>query len=247
MLLSRRAVALACCCWASPGFSETFFLGADVVSRYLFRGFDFNHRDPALQLSATHVPRRLPNLWVNAWTSAGLTRDAPSGDARALAFDEVDVSLGYGFAAGKYVVLQPQFGHFYYLSDYATRFGGFPTDMEAGLKATVTAPAVTIEAYYGRGLDPGIRGNFISLGLKRDIAFAEDRAGVTPTLSGGYTTQYGLGGKFTALALAVPWRHAVGPVTIRTAAEIQWIPHARSFGSKDRFPLSLAMGVGWEM
>ncbi len=79
---------------AQPASEPAFELTTDVLSRYVWRGYDVSHADPTLVTSLMWSPGQLPGLWLKVDLLGGL-RKAPELGDESNNLDEVDVTVGW--------------------------------------------------------------------------------------------------------------------------------------------------------
>lgn len=121
----------------APGLRGSVEVRTDLVSRYIWRGFDvLADTGPALQPDA-FFDLGESGLWLDLWGSFSL-----SDRARLRELDELDVTLAYDLPLGTSAVLQTGLIHYVWFSE-----PGFSlkdsTTLELFLAASL--PAVTLE------------------------------------------------------------------------------------------------------
>ncbi len=189
----------------------------DLTSRYIWRGFDLNHKSPTIQPSVTYSPNFIPGLSLNVWSWVGANNKNKGDDKFAL--DEADITLTYE----KELIAEKLTGslsiiNYNYLSDWASAEGTNDNDFEINAALNWVAMAnekmsiVPYIAYY-RGLDKGekngIAANYLEFGAAYAYLFNEQWS-VTPTLNSAWTDQYGIDKKISHVAFALPVTYASG-------------------------------------
>ena len=194
----------------------------DLTSRYIWRGFDLNHKSPTIQPSVTYSPSFVPGLSLNVWSWVG-ANNKKKGDDK-LALDEADLTLTYEKAliadklTGSVSII-----NYNYMSKYAQTGGDDgakknKNDFEFNAALNWIAMAnekMSIVPYisYYRGLDKGekegIAANYLEFGAAYAYLFNEQWS-IAPTLNSAWTDQYGIDKKFSYVAFAIPVTYASG-------------------------------------
>lgn len=190
----------------------------DVTSRYLWRGYDLNHKKPTIQPSVTYSPAFIKGLSLNAWSFIGIGTDKAKGDEKT-GLDEVDLTLTYE----KELIAEKLTGsvsliNYNYISDWMSGGDENNNDFEVNAALYYVAMAnekMSIVPYlsYYRGLDKGeskgIAANYLEFGAAYSYIINEQWS-VSPTLNTAWTDQYEIDKKFSYVALSVPATYASG-------------------------------------
>jgi hypothetical protein len=225
--------------WAASAAAQEdseppFELTADVVSRYVWRGYDLSHGDPALLLYLNYYAPSLPGLWMNVGVIGGLHNAAELGDD-ATAVDEVDATLGWeweGLAGGKLTAGVAMYGYLY--TSTWTRDVAYEdtSDLEVNLYLSWDAAAhVRPSLEYYRGLDDGIKGDYLEFALA--LPFEGERWSSEPKVTAGWSNQYDVPDRFTNATVTVPVSFGVGPATITPSLQWVWVDDPEGFNPED--------------
>jgi len=168
-------------------------LSTDVVTRYVWRGYDLNHKDPSVLNYLEYSPKLLADLTLSTGFIMGIGKGSQGGfrDAKT-SVDEVDFMASYeknlmGEAFTGSVSLQ-----FYkYTSGWTRFYYSDREDFEVSVLLTY-APTRLLKPFlfYSRGLDDKIIGNYIESGLSSEIDIRGQHLQLEPKLSAGISNQY---------------------------------------------------------
>ncbi|MEW6338546.1 MAG: hypothetical protein AB1625_14260 [Acidobacteriota bacterium] len=230
LLISASTAVAAAQDEPEPPFEFT----ADLVSRYVWRGYDLSHGDPALLLYLNYYSPALPGLWANVGIIGGLRSASDLGDD-ATDVDEVDATVGWeweGLAGGKLTVGVALYGYLY-TSTWTKEFAYEDTsDVEANLYLTWDAAEhLQPSLEYYRGLDDGIRGDYVEVGLA--LPFEGERWSSEPKVTAGWSNQYDVADRFTNATVTVPVSFSLGPATITPSLQWVWVDDPEGFNPED--------------
>jgi hypothetical protein len=213
----------------------------DVVSKYVWRGFDLNHKDPTIQPSITYSFPFVKGLSLNAWSWIGGKNK--NKDDKQMTLDEVDLTLSY-----EYEFIPEKFSgsvsliNYNYLSDWSSIdvYNDNDIEINAALYYTVNQYFVPYISYY-RGLDKGeskeIAANYLEFGAAGAYAFNEQWT-IAPTISAAYSDQY-TGPKaerikkgINHVALNVPVTYASGAFSVTPS--VSFVKPLRDLNGDDK-------------
>jgi hypothetical protein len=204
----------------APSFSVSAEM--QLVSRYVWRGFDLSRKTASLQ---PYVAIGMPlGFTASAWATSGLDSHRQ--------VDEVDLTLDFTHELGNWA-LGGGYLH-YVLMGTATEPGADLADplatstmgeVYATLARSWDDGSATLK--YSRG-NRAMRGNSVNLRVEQSFASADEAWGATPYLSVDWFDQYGAPKAFadqlTMVELGVPVTRTLGPVTLVAAARVSFIP-----------------------
>jgi hypothetical protein len=203
----------------APAFSVSTEM--QVVSRYIWRGFDLSRKTASLQpYAALGMPL---GFTASAWATSGLDSHPQ--------VDEVDFTLDYTHELGNWAL---GVGYLHYiLTGTATEPGADLADPLA--TSTMGEVYVTAARHwddgsatlkYSRG-NRAMRGNSVNLKVEQSFASADEAWGATPYLSVDWFDQYGapqaFADRLTMIQVGVPITRTLGPVTLLAAAHVSFI------------------------
>lgn len=215
---------------AEPAFELT----TDVLSRYVWRGYDLSHADPTLVTSLAWSPEFAPGLWLKV-DLLGALRKAPELGDGSNSLDELDVSLGWekDDLAGGRLTLGVALYFYGYTSTW-TRDVAYEDDSDLEASVYLSWKAAehlrpTLEYY--RGLDDAIRGDYVEAGL----AFPFEGRGwsTEPVVTAGWSSQYDVPGRLTNVTATVPLSIRLGRVTVTPAVLWTWVEDPESFNPEE--------------
>ncbi len=132
--------------------SAQFELGADVMSKYIWRGFDlYDDDNPALQPSLTYTFGE-SGFSVNLWGSFALGERSMYKD-----YDEIDLTLDYAFSLSDQVEMSVgfiQYGYYFGGKDVYQESTTQELYVSAGLPEAFLAPILTV--FYDVNLGSGL-------------------------------------------------------------------------------------------
>jgi uncharacterized protein (TIGR02001 family) len=204
----------------APSFSVSAEM--QLVSRYMWRGFDLSRKTASLQ---PYVEVGMPlGFTASAWATSGLDSHQQ--------VDEVDFTLGYTHAFGGWEVGG---GYLHYvLMGTATEPGA---DLENPLATTTSGELFATLARtwddgsatlkYSRG-NRSMRGNSLNLRVEQTLASADEVWGASPYFSVDWFDQYGapqaFADRLTSVEVGVPVSRQLGPVSLVAALRVSFIP-----------------------
>ncbi len=217
-----------------PASEPSFELTTDVLSRYVWRGYDVSHADPTLVASLVWSPVQVPGLWLEVDLLGGLRKAPALGDERNT-LDEIDVTLGWekGDLAGGRLTLGGAFYYYGYTSAW-TRDVAFEddSDLEANVYlAWRTGDHCRPTLEYYRGLGDGIRGDYVEAGL----AFPFEGVGwsTEPVVTAGWSSQYDAPGRVTNVTATLPLAIRLGKGTVTPAVHWIWVDDPEGFNPEE--------------
>lgn len=222
-----------------------FELTTEVVSRYLWRGYDLSHGDPSLLLYLNYSPTKLPGLWMNMGVIAGLTEADEIGDD-TFDIDEVDFTLGYEteLADGAWTVGAALY-YYRYESVWTREYAyGDNTDLEVNLYASWQAAEhfkPTFEYY--RGLDDNIKGNYLELGLA--LPFEGETWSTEPKVLAGWSDQYEVASRVTHVTATLPLTWTSGSIALTPALNYTWVDDPEGFNPEELTGETPEDGIFW--
>lgn len=205
------------------GFGLSF--SVDLTSKYIWRGFDLNHKDPTIQPSIDYAFPFVEGLSLNIWSWIGGKNKNKSD--KQITLDEVDLTLTYEreiiaekLSAGISLI------NYNYLSDWSSGDGENKSDFEinASLYYIVNPYFVPYIAYF-RGLDKGeskgIAANYLEIGMAGAYTFS-DQWNISPSVSVAYSDQYRSVTKkgINHIVVNVPLTYNHGPVAVTPSVSI---------------------------
>jgi hypothetical protein len=191
----------------------------DLVGQYNWRGWDLNHRDPAIQPDLAFAPPSWGGFWVDVWASLGLGHDAALGDQHD-DLDEVDLTVGYDRDLSDRVSVE-LWGAWYentsQLTAYETPIKN-GRDFEAGVFLNaVLGPHAEGYVAYTRGLDEGIRGDYFEVDLAAPLALGSGAWSARPSVMSGLGNQFGADNRPMHLTFQLPIRYQAGRFAVVAA------------------------------
>ena len=210
--------------------------GLTFESRYIWRGFDFNHGDPVFEPWLYYEPPYVEGLTIQLYSVVGVGTNSAVGD-KSNGVDEVDFELAYAHpifsdrltgTVGLVV-----FGN---ISDHASDNGSNRVDSDLTAKFSYKFSSIfSTYAAYARGLDHGIRGNYGEAGANATLEIVPSRIRFEPAVvTGFYSSQFGAGGKFAYVMLNVPVTFRIGRVTVIPHYAYFYVPHPAPFDDTGR-------------
>jgi hypothetical protein len=229
LLLAAACAAVAA---AQDAPEPPFELTIDVVSSYVWRGYDLSHGDPTLLAYLNYYAES--GLWANVGIIAGLKNAAELGDD-STQVDEVDATVGWEWselAGGKLTA-----GVALYAYDYTSTWTKDvayedASDVEANLYLSWDAAAhlrPTLEYYYG--LDDNIHGYYLEAGLV--LPFEGESWSSEPKLTAAWSSQYGVADRLTNVTVTLPLSFSLGPATITPSAQWVWVDDPEGFNPEE--------------
>lgn len=176
----------------------------DFVSSYIWRGYDLNHRAPALQPSITYSPSQLPGASLNLWGSIGLIQDAAAGDTQTT-LDEIDTTLAYQHSLfTDKLTASVSTLWYHYLSDFESGFGLDRNDVElsTGLSYALHPYFSPFLTYY-RGVYGLIQGNYLEFGASASKQISASWS-IAPSVRAGFSDQYQVPSRLTFVNFTLP-------------------------------------------
>lgn len=161
-----------------------------VLSRYVWRGYDLSHKDPALLTYVNYSPKVLDGFSLSAGTIFGLKNAREQGDRRSN-IDEFDLTAAYERPIIPDKLMLAVSVLFYkYTSHWTRSYYEDTKDIELNFLATYALNKYFIPyVSYFRGIDDEIRGNFVETGFSNEFAFSENLA-LMPKWYACYSSQY---------------------------------------------------------
>ena len=151
---------------AAP-LSAQFEFQADVMSKYIWRGFDlYDDNNPALQPSVTYSFGE-SGFSITAWASFALGERSVYKD-----YDEIDLTLNYDFQLSDQVGMSVgfiQYGYYFGGKDICKENTTQEFYVSAGLPETFLAPTLT--AYYDVNLGSGL---YVLLEASHSVPLSEN-------------------------------------------------------------------------
>jgi hypothetical protein len=186
-----------------------------AVSRYVWRGYDLSHKDPAL-LSYINYATPVTGLTLSGGIIFGLDNKASMGDYR-YDIDEFDLSLIYDYEIlpekmSVIAVLQ----YYRYTSQWTKGYYVDQKDIEASVEAWYSiADEFTPMIRYFRGLDKKIQGNYFDGGFYSEFELIENALSLNPNAYAGYSMQYEFRSApaFSNIAMEVPLTYRMNALT----------------------------------
>ncbi|MBI2568106.1 MAG: hypothetical protein HYV63_13840 [Candidatus Schekmanbacteria bacterium] len=197
------------------GTSRGIQLTLDTYSRYVWRGYELSHDDPALLTYLYYSPSFAPGLTVSTGFVAGLVRDEKAGDDET-SIDEIDATIAYEHELiPETLTTSVSFLYYGYVSTWTKEVAyGDARDLELNLRLEYGANALfSLFLSYSRGLDDKIEGDHLELGTAASLAWGEDRWSLSPAIVVAYSNQYGTAGKWTYAGLSLPLSYRVGSLS----------------------------------
>lgn len=216
---------------AAPATGESEHeLSVEIVSRYIWRGYDLSHRDPALLATWTWTPSGASGLWASVGVVAGLRTDTAVGDdAREL--DEVDLTLGWessDLARGR-LTLGAALNLYEYTSTWTKRVA-YRDESDAELNLYLDWRAArhlrpTLE--YSRGLDDNVRGDYVEVGCA--FPFDGEPWSTEPKIVAGWSDQFGVTEHVTHVTATMPLGWSRNGFTLTPAVSWTWVEDPEEF------------------
>lgn len=218
--------------WAADGDTE-FELDTEVVSRYIWRGYDLSHGDPALLLTLNYSPAKANGLWMSLGLIGGLKNDRALGDDRS-DFDELDVTIGYEKELGDGAwTVGAAFYYYGYESTWTRDFAyGDTYDTELNAYAYWQAAEhfrATFEYY--RGLDDLIKGNYLEFGFA--LPFEGETWSTEPKVLAGWSDQYGVDSRVTNVTATLPVTWTSGAFALTPSLNYTWVDDPEGFNPRE--------------
>ncbi len=195
---------------------------AELLSRYLWRGYDLNHKYGVIQPGVTYSPPFLKGFSAGIWASYGLAKKKKLGD-RNSDIDEFDWSLNYEFDVVKeHLNIQLGFQRYDYLSKWASNQKTNNRDYEVSATANVfihefAAPYIQ----YCRGLDAGMKGNYFEFGVGGVYQFSKEM-NIGPTIATAISNQYGQDNRLTHMMFLFPLTYTLQKVDVIPSLNAVW-------------------------
>ncbi len=215
----------------------------DLVSRYLWRGYDLNHKYGAMQSGLTYTPAYLPGLSASVWSSLGLAEKQSLGDSES-SFDEVDLSLSYDRdIIRKRWLVNVTLQRYHFVSDWASYNKTNKRDYEISVTNTFAihqffSPYIQ----YAHGFDVGMKGDYYEIGAGMVYAFNKD-FNIGPTLAFAISDQYNQNNEITHMQVLIPANYTIKPIALRPA--INFVYRFKDLGNRyNRSGFLVALGVG---
>ena len=192
-----------------------------IVSRYLWRGFDLGVGKPALQgYGEVRVPA---GLGFSAWASSALDRHTQ--------LDEIQLGATYGRTIGDW---EAGLGYLAYL------LPGTETEPNPGPDPMAWSESGEISVYLARNWESGSvwltysrghgnsRGNSLNLWAQRVVPLGKEGWTVEPTFEADYLDEYdapgGLAQRLTQLHLALPLAYTTGSLRFAVEPHLTAVP-----------------------
>lgn len=187
---------------------------ATTLSRYVWRGYDLSHKDPALLTYVNYSPKVLDGFSLSAGTIFGLKNAREQGD-RHSDIDEFDLTAAYErpIIPDK-LILSVSVLFYQYTSHWTRSYYEDTKDVELNFMTIYTFNKYLIPyVSYFRGIDDKIRGNFVETGFSNEFALSEHIA-LTPKWYACYSSQYEFRSDpaFSNLAAEFPLGYSKGPI-----------------------------------
>lgn len=217
--------------------------GAEMHTRYLWRGMDLNHKYGVFQPSVVYSPPFLKGLSAGIWGSYGLAKKKSLGDRRS-DFDEVDWTLNYNYDLIKEKInMQLSVRRYDYLSRWASRQRTNNRDYEIGgvLNVFLHEYAVPYFQYY-RGLDEGMRGYYFEFGIGGVYQFTKD-IHIGPSLAAAMGNQFGQKDQLTHIQLLVPLSYTIEKVEAIPTINALWRFRRTGTDPYNQKGIILAIGI----
>lgn len=243
ILLLALLVAPAGALWAAD--EPELELTVDGVSRYIWRGYDLSHGDPALLLYLNYSPSAAPGLWMNVGLIGGLKKAPELGDDKA-DFDEVDVTLGYEkeLADGTWTLGAAAY-YYRYESTWTRDFAyGDDSDLELNLYAywqPVEHFKPTLEYY--RGLDDNIKGDYVEFGFA--LPFEGESWSTEPKVIAGWSNQYEVADRVTNVQATLPVTWTSGSIAFTPSLNYTWVDDPEGFNPRELTGKTPEDGLFW--
>lgn len=229
LLLPGAALAQEAGAEAEPELEVT----VDLVSRYVWRGYDLSHADPTLLVNLNYYPAAAPGLWMNVGAIAGLVENEELGDS-GTNIDEFDLTIGYEreLADGAWTLGAALYYYGYettWTQDYAYEDNN---DFEVNLYAYWQAAEhlrPTLEYY--RGLDDGIEGDYVELGLV--LPFGGERWSTEPKVTAGWSNQYEVPDRVTNVQAVLPLTWSAGSFALTPSLNYTWVDDPEGFNPEE--------------
>jgi hypothetical protein len=217
---------------AEEAAEPPFELTVDVTNRYVWRGYDLSHGDPALLAYLNYYAES--GFWANVGIITGLQTAAELGDDSS-ELDEVDATVGWewGELAGGSLTAGAAVYAYSYTSTWTKEYA-YETDfeIEANLYLSWDAAAhlrPTLEYYYG--LNDSIQGYYLEAGVV--LPFAGESWSFEPKLTAAWSSQYEVDDRMTNATVTLPLSFGVGPATITPSLQWVWVDDPESFNPAD--------------
>ena len=196
--------------------------GAELLSRYMWRGYDLNHKYGVFQPSVTYSPAFAKGLSGGIWLSYGLAKKKALGDNRSV-IDEIDWTISYEFDIIKERLnMQLMFQRYDFLSRWASWQKTNNRDYEFSATASVFIHELAVPyIQYSRGLDNGIKGNYFEFGVGGVYQFNKD-INIGPTISTAISNQFGQDNRMTHLAILFPLTYTIEKVDFIPSLNLHW-------------------------
>lgn len=212
----------------------SFELTTDVLSRYVWRGYDLSHADPTLAVGLTWSPAAVPGLWLKVDLLGGV-RKAPDLGDESNGLDEVDVALGWerdDLAGGRLTVGGALY--YYGYTSAWTRDVAYQddSDLEANLYFSWKLGEhfrPTLEYY--RGLDDGIRGDYVEAGVT--FPFEGKGWSAEPVVTAGWSSQYDVPGRLTNATASLPVSIRLGRLSVTPSVLWTWVEDPDAFNLEE--------------
>ncbi len=223
-------ILLFCCALAVPSGAQEktekkqlgIDVGAELLSRYMWRGYDLNHKYGVLQPSVTYSPPFARGLSAGIWMSFGLAKKKSMGDKKS-EIDEIDWTLCYEFdIIRERLNLQLAFQRYDFLSRWASQQKTNNRDYEISATASVFIHEMAVPyIQFSRGLDNGIRGNYFEFGVGGVYQFNKD-INIGPTVATAVSNQFGQDNRLTHLAILFPLTYTIEKVDFVPSLSLHW-------------------------
>jgi hypothetical protein len=197
-------------------------VSAELLSRFMWRGYDLNHKYGVIQPSITYQAPFLKGLSGGVWASYGLAKKKNLGD-RNSSVDEIDWTIGYEFDVIKEKFnLQFAFQRYDYLSKWASWQKTNNRDYEVSATASVFIHEFAVPyIQYARGLDAGIKGNYFEFGVGGYYQFSKE-INIGPTIAVAISNQFGQDNQLTHLAILFPLTYTIEKVDFVPSLNVHW-------------------------
>ena len=184
-----------------------------VLNRYVWRGYDLSHKDPALMTYLNYSPAALEGFTLSAGTIFGLKNAREQGDDQSN-IDEFDITAAYEIQViPRKLLVTASVLYYKYTSHWTKLYYEDTKDIELNLITVYSANKFFVPYIsYFRGIDDGIKGSYVETGFSHEFVFSENLA-LTPKYYTGFSSQYEFRSnqKFTNMAAEFPLGYTKGP------------------------------------